>query len=111
MAGEIRLSAVPAAAASVEIEVADTGIGMSPTEQAGIFEDFRQVSGSAVRPFGGMGLGLALVQRLADLMGASVAVSSRPTYGTRVALTLPLVPRLGRSVSGVPHSVCSPAGA
>jgi signal transduction histidine kinase len=84
---------------------------MSPTEQVGIFEDFRQVSGSAVRPFGGMGLGLALVQRLADLMGASVAIESRPAHGTRVAFTLPAVPRLGQTVSAMSSAVWTPAGA
>jgi signal transduction histidine kinase len=110
-AGEIRLSATPTGAAGVEIEVADTGIGMSPTEQLGIFEDFRQVSGSAARPFGGMGLGLALVQRLADLLGGSVAVQSRPAHGTRVALTLPAVPCLGQTVSPMSSAVWTPAGA
>ncbi len=94
-AGQIRLSARPdegATSHGVEIAVADTGIGMSPTDQLGIFDDFRQVSGELARPFNGMGLGLALVRRFATMLGGSVAVESRPTAGTSVMIRLPATP-------------------
>jgi signal transduction histidine kinase len=96
-AGEIRLSAVPARSGdAVEIAVSDTGIGMSASDQTRIFEDFRQVEGSTTRPFGGIGLGLTLSQRLCELLGGSIAVESAPAKGTRVALRFPAVrPRLG----------------
>lgn len=90
--GEIRLSAAPAVAngsMAVEIAVSDTGVGMRPSDQIAIFEDFRQVAGSLTRPFGGMGLGLTLVRRLCDLLGGSIAVESAPAMGTRVALRIP----------------------
>ena len=89
-AGEIRLSARLAADdAGVEIAVSDTGVGMSASEQTQIFEDFHQGCGSTTRPFGGIGLGLTLVRRLCDLLGASIAVESAPAKGTRVAIRLP----------------------
>jgi len=75
----------------VEIAVSDTGVGMTASEQRRIFEDFRQLSGSTTRPFGGIGLGLTLAQRLCDLLGASIAVESAPARGTRVAVRLPAV--------------------
>jgi signal transduction histidine kinase len=93
--GEIRLSAAGNHAA-VEIAVSDTGVGMSPDQQSVIFEDFRQIEGSATRPFGGMGLGLALVRRFSDLLGGTIAVESAPAKGTRVSLRLPIArPEIG----------------
>ena len=87
--GEIRLSAA-AAPSGIEIVVTDTGVGMNADQQSVIFEDFRQVEGSTTRPFGGMGLGLTLVQRFCDLLGGTIAVESAPAKGTRVSLYLPL---------------------
>jgi len=93
--GEIRLSAA-SGPAGLEIAVTDTGVGMSPDQQSVIFQDFRQVEGSITRPFGGMGLGLTLVQRFSELLGGTVVVESTPAKGTRVSLRLPLTqPQLG----------------
>jgi signal transduction histidine kinase len=93
--GEIRLSAA-SGPAGLEIAVTDTGVGMSPDQQSVIFQDFRQVEGSITRPFGGMGLGLTLVQRFSELLGGTVVVESAPAKGTRVSLRLPLTqPQLG----------------
>jgi signal transduction histidine kinase len=89
LAGEIKLSARRAGVDGIEIAVADTGVGMSASEQATIFEDFRQVSGAITRPFSGMGLGLTLAHRFCVLLGGSIAVESAPARGTRVALQLP----------------------
>lgn len=94
-AGAIHLSARPdtgAGSRGIEIAVADTGIGMSVRDQLGIFEDFRQVSGELARPFAGMGLGLALVQRFTTMLGGSIAVESRPSAGTSVKVRLPETP-------------------
>jgi signal transduction histidine kinase len=89
-AGEIRLSATRAGSeGGIEIAISDTGVGMSPSDQQRIFEDFRQISGSTTRPFGGMGLGLTLARRLCDLLGASIDVQSVPAKGTRFVVRLP----------------------
>jgi two-component system, cell cycle sensor histidine kinase PleC len=92
--GEIRLCARAAGSAGIEITVSDTGVGMSASDQTKIFEDFRQISGSATRPFGGIGLGLTLARRLCELLGGSLAVESTPARGTRVALRFPTARRL-----------------
>ena len=99
--GEIHLSAVRADVrdeGAIEIAVTDTGVGMSASEQSAIFEDFRQVAGSSTRPFGGMGLGLTLVQRLCELLGGSIVVESAPARGTRVALRFPVTTSVPQNV-------------
>jgi signal transduction histidine kinase len=75
---------------AVAIAVRDTGIGIPESELGHVFDEFRQVDGSDQRAHGGIGLGLALVRRLTDLLGAEVAVSSRFGEGSTFTVTLPL---------------------
>lgn len=70
--------------------VADTGIGMSPEEVERLFRPFEQSDGSSTRRHGGMGLGLALAERLVALMGGSIRVESQVGQGTTFAVRLPL---------------------
>jgi len=79
---------------AVAFEVEDTGVGIPESEQARIFEEFRQVDGSAERRFGGIGLGLALVKRLADAMHASVAVQSKEGVGSTFTVIVPVRARI-----------------
>ena len=74
----------------VRIDVVDTGIGVAASEQAEIFEEFYQVDNPGRDLEKGLGLGLAIVSRLADLLGAKVEVASRVGRGSRFSLTLPL---------------------
>ncbi len=86
--GEISLETA-ADAAEWRFTVSDTGIGLSPAQLRTIFNPFEQVDGSHSRQFGGMGLGLAMSQRLAGLMGGHLAVSSEHGRGTSFVLHLP----------------------
>ena len=70
-------------------EVEDTGIGIAPDAQREIFDEFRQVDGSATRRFGGAGLGLALSQGLAHRLGGEITVRSTLGEGSVFKLALP----------------------
>ncbi len=71
------------------VEVEDSGIGMSPAFQGRAFEPFSQESEGRSREFKGVGLGLAIVQKLTELIGGRLEVESTPERGTRFALFLP----------------------
>ena len=62
--------------ASLRFSVRDTGIGMTPAQQAALFQPFSQADSSTTRRFGGTGLGLAISQQLASMMGSRIAVNS-----------------------------------
>jgi PAS domain S-box-containing protein len=79
-------------AGTVEISVADRGKGMSRQEQASAFGEFVQGDTSDTRRFGGLGLGLSLVQRVVVDHGGSVTCRSTPGRGSVFSLHLPLAP-------------------
>jgi signal transduction histidine kinase len=69
--------------------VADSGIGMTPEQQARIFEEFTQADASTTQRFGGTGLGLAITRKLARMMGGDVTVESEPGKGSVFMVQLP----------------------
>jgi signal transduction histidine kinase len=73
----------------VELSVQDTGIGIAPEEQALIFEPFRQGEHGDERRYGGVGLGLALVARLCDLLACDVELESAVGKGTTFRVLVP----------------------
>ncbi|HEY0305402.1 MAG TPA: ATP-binding protein [Longimicrobiales bacterium] len=73
----------------VMIVVSDTGIGISPSHMPHIWEPFRQADASHTRTRGGMGLGLALTQQLADQIGAQLSVQSILGSGSTFSIELP----------------------
>lgn len=75
----------------LRIEVWDSGIGIPEAELTAIFEEYHQLDNAARERSRGLGLGLSIVQRLADLFGHRVAVSSRLGKGSRFSIELPLV--------------------
>ncbi|MGY2044861.1 sensor histidine kinase [Pseudomonas pergaminensis] len=74
----------------LELSVSDTGIGIAEDDMDKLFKAFSQIDSSLARKFEGTGLGLAMVKRLTDLHGGSVAVASREGQGARFVVWLPL---------------------
>jgi signal transduction histidine kinase/putative methionine-R-sulfoxide reductase with GAF domain len=75
---------------SVEISVADTGIGIAPEDQPKIFEEFRQVGGDYAHKTEGTGLGLTLAKKFVELHGGRIWVESEVGKGSRFIFTLPI---------------------
>ncbi|MBN2382395.1 hybrid sensor histidine kinase/response regulator [bacterium] len=73
----------------LEIQVADTGIGIRPELLDNIFDKFRQGDGSATREYGGTGIGLTIVKSFTELHGGQVEVKSVVGKGTQFAITIP----------------------
>ncbi|GAB6113236.1 PAS domain S-box protein [Desulfomicrobium salsuginis] len=76
----------------VGFTITDTGIGIAEDRFKEIFEPFRQVENSYTRTYQGAGLGLAIVQRLVNLMDGEIYVESSPGHGTTMRVVLPLEP-------------------
>jgi signal transduction histidine kinase/CheY-like chemotaxis protein/HAMP domain-containing protein len=76
----------------IEFAVSDTGIGMTPEQQAKLFEEFTQADSSTARRYGGTGLGLAITRKLARMMGGDVTVESAPGKGSVFSVRLPAGP-------------------
>jgi two-component system sensor histidine kinase VicK len=74
---------------SVKVSIADEGIGISPKDISKVFTDFHQLDGSETRSYGGLGLGLAFVQRIVEAHGGRVTVESAIDRGTTLTITLP----------------------
>ena len=69
--------------AVLEFSVSDSGVGITNEQQARLFQPFSQADSSTTRQFGGSGLGLSIVLRLAQLMGGEVGIDSKPGQGAR----------------------------
>lgn len=75
---------------SVELSVEDTGIGIAAEDRDAIFEPFRQGTSGDTKGYGGVGLGLALVARLTDLLAATVELESTVGKGSVFRVLVPI---------------------
>ena len=87
--GAITLRAGREGESALRFSVEDNGVGIPASELARIFEAFHQVDATAEREYGGVGLGLSLVQRLVGVMGGEIAVESTEGRGSKFTVTLP----------------------
>ncbi len=87
MGGSVRIEARELATvhqqATLEFSVSDTGCGIACENQGLLLQDFSQVDASSTRNYGGIGLGLSIVRRPAELMGGEVGVYSQSGQGSR----------------------------
>jgi PAS domain S-box-containing protein len=96
--GQVQLLVEPAGADKVRFTVVDSGIGISADDLDSLFHSFTQVDASTTRRHGGAGLGLAISQQLAELMGGSLDASSIPGEGSAFSFMVPLQPVRTRDV-------------
>jgi len=94
--------AIEAADTRVQFAVIDTGIGIPLELRAAIFEPFRQGDGSSTRSYGGVGLGLYIVQRLLDVLGGAIALDSELGRGSTFRFWLPVDPRAAQGADRPP---------
>jgi signal transduction histidine kinase/CheY-like chemotaxis protein len=76
-------------AKALTMDIADTGIGLSPSEISHIFDEYAQANSNTTRRFGGTGLGLSISKKLVEGMGGKIAVSSKTGRGSKFSITLP----------------------
>jgi signal transduction histidine kinase/ActR/RegA family two-component response regulator len=90
--GEVRLVARREAdprGSRLVFVVSDTGIGMTPEQQARLFEPFMQADASTTRRYGGTGLGLAITRHFAGMLGGEITLESEPGFGTTFTIRVP----------------------
>ena len=89
--GEVRVCArLDEQHGTVAFIVADTGIGIAPEDRARIFDEFEQVEGPLQSQTRGTGLGLAVSQRLAAVLGGALSLESTLGGGSTFKLTIPI---------------------
>ncbi len=75
---------------AVRIRVADTGLGIGPSDLTTLFQPFRQLDMGLARQHEGTGLGLAICRKLATLLGGEISATSDPAKGSEFTVMIPL---------------------
>jgi CheY-like chemotaxis protein len=94
-------------AARLSVTVRDSGAGIAPERIREIFESFRQLNGGLSRTHTGLGLGLAIAQKLAEMMGGEIRVASDPGRGSCFTFHAPF--RLPAQPAPAPAGAAAPA--
>ena len=89
-AGEVVIKA-EANNGSFHVSVRDTGPGISPADQAKLFQEFQQADNAITKKKGGTGLGLAISKRIIEMHGGKIWVESQPGQGSTFAFSLPVI--------------------
>ncbi len=97
-----RLEKIEGDTVFLAFSVADTGIGMTEEQKAKLFSAFTQADSSITRRYGGTGLGLTISQRLIEMAGGDLELSSKPAHGTTIVVRLPL--KIQQPETGRPES-------
>jgi signal transduction histidine kinase len=108
---DIGISATQSPDGTVDIQIADRGIGIPADEQADVFTSFHRAHTG--RGYAGTGLGLAICQRVVDRHGGTIRAEDNPGGGTRIRVMLPvdgppgqpLTPAANRTADRVVHPV------
>ena len=77
----------------------DTGVGLTPSQAARVWDRFYQAESSSTRRFGGAGLGLAITRHFCQAMGGDIGVESLPGVGSTFTIRLPAV--VGAAIAAV----------
>ncbi|MEP6985036.1 MAG: ATP-binding protein, partial [Chloroflexota bacterium] len=85
----------------IKVRIIDTGMGMTPDELKGLFQQFHQVDASSTRRAGGTGLGLVITRHLVTMHGGIVEVESEKGIGTTFWFTVPVFKRSTQTVNRV----------
>ena len=75
----------------IRVEVSDTGIGISPEQQARLFSSFEQAESSTTRKYGGTGLGLVISKRIVEMMNGKIWIESELGKGSRFIFTVKIM--------------------
>ncbi|MEM9509559.1 MAG: ATP-binding protein, partial [Cyanobacteria bacterium P01_E01_bin.35] len=89
--GSVEVTCRKVDAKLLEIKVADTGIGIAPSEQKRIFEPYVRGQNSNIKAIKGLGLGLAIVSQLVSTLGGEIKLSSEIDVGSIFTVTIPLL--------------------
>ncbi len=83
----------------IKLAVRDTGIGLTPEEQAQLFTKFYRADNPATKKVGGTGLGLWITRSLVEMHGGAISVESLPDKGSTFSFTIPIYKDEGIKVS------------
>ena len=98
---------------TIQFDVTDTGIGLSPEQQNRLFQSFSQAETDTARHFGGTGLGLSISKKIAEMMGGRIWVKSEANKGATFSFTVQMNRGEAQELAGLTagDSVTAPAGA